>query len=222
MGASLQASDRLRKSREELDVSKLLSAIAIHSPETSSWQAERSQTFKWLAVDGVSFFLSSTKALHWPMTFYYFWDRSLWLYRENMRKGICTRLWFKAFTTFKRYQRSLTVCSILQTRDLQSEMPELWTSPRTLVQRPMTCLFLCNRCTTCHTYIDLPGNANSTFNFGRNLTTKRWRQCGFGIPALVKIENLELELFLCLFHRRGRISFKRRCTKTSTWSKSTN
>jgi len=77
----------------------------------------------------------------------------------------------------------------------------------------MTCLFLCNRCSTCHTYIDLPGNANSTFNVGRNLTTKRWRQRGFGIPALVKIENLELELFLCLFHnnreasaRRGRIS----------------
>lgn len=113
----------------------------------------------------------------------------------------------------QRYQRSLTVCSILQTRDLQSEMPELWTSPRTLVQGPMTCLFLCNRCSTCHTYIDLPGNANSTFNFGRNLTTKRWRQRGFGIPALVKIENLELELFLCLFHSsreasagRGRIS----------------
>ena len=78
MEASLQASHRLRKSREELDGSKLLSAIAIHSPEkTLKLQADfdayldQVQRIQMAPLPSTKS-LSSTKGLCWPMTVYYF------------------------------------------------------------------------------------------------------------------------------------------------------
>lgn len=76
--------------------------------ETSSWQAERSQTFmpiltksnrfKWLTVDGVSFFNQGFALAHDILLLL----RSLpMMVGKTCAKGICARMWFKAFTTFK-------------------------------------------------------------------------------------------------------------------------